>query len=71
MAPPEPELITVIVLPEFVPRHWWDRFLYNQTTNRLRQALVGRSDTVVANVPYRRETPRSASPAEPERRPGR
>jgi hypothetical protein len=55
MAPHAPDLITIVVLPEYVPRHWWDRLLYNQNANRLRQALLGRPDTVVANVPYRRE----------------
>jgi amino acid transporter len=55
MAPPEPDLITIVVLPEYVPRHWWDRLLYNQTTNRLRRALIGRADTVIVNVPYQRE----------------
>jgi amino acid transporter len=55
MVPPEPEMITIVVLPEYVARHWWERVLYNQTARRLREALVGRPDTVVANVPYRRE----------------
>jgi amino acid transporter len=55
MAPHAPDLITIVVLPEYVPRHWWDRLLYNQNANRLRQALLGRPNTVVANVPYRRE----------------
>jgi amino acid transporter len=57
MAPHAPDLITIVVLPEYVPRHWWDRLLYNQNANRLRQALLGRPGTVVANVPYRRERP--------------
>jgi hypothetical protein len=56
MAPQKEGTITIVVLPEYVPRHWWDRILYNQTANRLKRALVGRPDTVVANVPYRRET---------------
>ncbi len=30
MAPSSPETITIVVLPEYVPRHWWDRFLHNQ-----------------------------------------
>lgn len=55
MAPHAPDLITIVVLPEYVPRHWWDRFLYNQNANLLRRALLGRPDTVVAGVPYRRE----------------
>ncbi|HSH22108.1 MAG TPA: APC family permease [Candidatus Caenarcaniphilales bacterium] len=67
MAPSEPDTITVVVLPEYVPRHWWDGVLYNQNANRLRKALLGRPDTVVANVPYRRERP-VAGP-QPARRP--
>jgi amino acid transporter len=55
MAPPEPGTVTIVVLPEYVPRHWWDRLLYNQTAHRLRRALVGRPDTVVAGIPYARE----------------
>jgi amino acid transporter len=46
--------ITIVVLPEYVARHWWDRLLYNQTANRLKAALVGREHTVIADVPYRR-----------------
>jgi amino acid transporter len=57
MVPPGEDTITIVVLPEYVARHWWERLLYNQTANRLREALVGRPDTVVANVPYRREKP--------------
>ena len=53
--PPDADTITIVVLPEYVPRHWWERLLYNQTSNRLRQELLGRRHTVVANVPYRRE----------------
>jgi amino acid transporter len=45
---------TVVVLPEYVGRHWWDRFLYNQTARRLRSVLVGREHTVILDVPYRR-----------------
>jgi amino acid transporter len=46
--------ITIVVLPEYVARHWWDRMLYNQTAKRLKAALVGREHTVIADVPYRR-----------------
>jgi hypothetical protein len=53
--PPDREApITVVVLPEYVDRHWWDRILYNQTARRLKSALVGREHTVIADVPYRR-----------------
>ncbi len=46
--------ITIVVLPEYVARHWWDRVLYNQTARRLKRALLGREHTVIADVPYRR-----------------
>jgi amino acid transporter len=56
--PPDKETpITFVVIPEFVPRHWWERILYNQSTNQLRRALLGRPNTVVTNVPYRRDDP--------------
>lgn len=52
MAPTDEATITIVVLPEYVPRHVWDRILYNQTAARLKRALVGRPDTVVADVPF-------------------
>jgi amino acid transporter len=53
MAQSAEDEITIVVLPEYVPRHWWDELLYNQTAKRLKRALVGRHATVVADVPYR------------------
>jgi len=68
--PDKDQPITFVVIPEFVPRHWWERWLYNQSTNDLRRALLGRPDTVVTTVPYRREEPevfrRAADAAEPD-----
>jgi amino acid transporter len=56
--PPDKEPpVTFVVIPEFVPRRWWERLLYNQTANALRRALLGRPNTVVTTVPYRREEP--------------
>lgn len=53
--PPDKEApITIVVLPEYVARHWWDRLLYNQTAKRLKAELVGREHTVIADVPFRR-----------------
>jgi amino acid transporter len=53
--PPDKEApVTIVVLPEFVARHWWDRLLYNQSAKRLKSALIGREHTVIADVPYRR-----------------
>ncbi|HET7026873.1 MAG TPA: APC family permease [Candidatus Limnocylindrales bacterium] len=53
--PPDKEApVTIVVLPEYVARHWWERILYNQAARRLKTALLGREHTVVADVPYRR-----------------
>ncbi len=52
---PDPDAITIVVVPEFVVRHWWERVLHNRTAARLRQVLIGRPNTVVALVPYRKE----------------
>ena len=52
--PGVPAPVTIVVLPEYVARHWWDRLLYNQAARRLKAALLGREHTVIADVPYRR-----------------
>jgi hypothetical protein len=44
--------ILVVVLPEFVPRFWWDNLLHNQTALRLKAALLFRPGVVVASYPY-------------------
>ena len=60
--PPDREApTTVVVLPEYVGRHRWDRFLYNQAGRSLRAALVGREHTVVLDVPFRRPTTAGAA----------
>jgi hypothetical protein len=41
-----------VVLPEFVPSHWWEQLLHNQTALRLKAALLFHPGIVVANVPY-------------------
>jgi len=51
----DPGRLTIVLLPEHLPRHWWDRILYNQNVHRIRAALVGRKDFVVLDTPYRRE----------------
>ncbi len=53
--PPDKEApTTIVVIPEYVAKRWYDRLLYNQSARRLRAALVGREHTVIADVPYRR-----------------
>jgi amino acid transporter len=47
--------VLVVLLPEYVPRHWWERYLYNENGRRIRGALLGRENILVAEVPYRRD----------------
>jgi len=46
------EQMVTIVLPEFLPRHWWQHVLHNQTALLIKGALLFRKNTVVADVPY-------------------
>lgn len=62
----DPDTMTIVVIPEYVARHWWERVLYNQTARRLRAALLGRPGTVVTAVPYRREDPHPPGLRTPE-----
>jgi len=48
--------IVVVLLPEYVPRHWWDRYLYNDNGGRIRDGLLGKTNILIAEVPYRRES---------------
>ena len=49
------EVMTIVIVPEYVASHWWERVLYNQLSNRIRRAIIGRPHTVVTSLPYRRE----------------
>ncbi len=46
------EQMVTIVLPEFLPRRWWQHALHNQTALLVKGALLFRRNTVVADVPY-------------------
>jgi len=46
------EQMVTIVLPEFLPRRWWQHILHNQTALLVKGALLFRKNTVVADVPY-------------------
>jgi amino acid transporter len=48
------EAITVVV-PQFVPRHWWNNLLHTQAAWMLRLALLLRPDIVIIDVPYQVE----------------
>ncbi len=45
------ETIT-IVIPQFVPKHWWTNFLHMRTAETLRKALLNQENIVITEVPY-------------------
>jgi amino acid transporter len=50
-----PDDTLLVVLPEFVPRHWWENLLHNQTALRLKASLLFRSGVAVTSFPYQLE----------------
>jgi amino acid transporter len=47
-----PNDVITVILPEYVPAHWWEHLLHNQTALRIKAALLFHHGVVVANVPY-------------------
>ncbi len=47
-----PNDMLVVVLPEFVTKHWWENILHNQTALRLKAALLYRPGVSVTSFPY-------------------
>jgi amino acid transporter len=45
------ETITIVV-PQFIPKHWWNNFLHTRTAEVLRKVLLQREDIVITEVPY-------------------
>ncbi len=41
-----------VVIPEFVPSHWWAHFLHNQTALLIKAALLFKPGKVSVSVPY-------------------
>jgi amino acid transporter len=46
------DAITTIVLPEFVPRAWWQQLLHNQTALLIKGKLLFSRNVVVTSVPH-------------------
>jgi amino acid transporter len=59
----------IVVLAEFVPRHWWEALLHNQTALLLKLRLFVRRNTAVLDVPYHLDDPDPSGPE--DERPGR
>ncbi len=48
----QPHELLTIVVPQFVPGHWWENLLHNQTALLLRFALLNMQGIVIVEVPY-------------------
>ena len=47
-----PNDYVTVILPEFVPRRWWQHLLHNQRALLIKGALLFRPNTVVTSVPF-------------------
>jgi hypothetical protein len=47
-----PDTYITVVLPEFLPAHWWEHILHNQSALRLKAALLFLPNTITIDVPY-------------------
>jgi amino acid transporter len=47
-----PEAFVTIVLPEFIPARWWEKYLHGRTAARLRAAFETHPNVAVVLVPY-------------------
>jgi hypothetical protein len=71
------DTIVTVVLPELVPRHWWENLLHNQTALFFKRLLLFEPGVVVTSVPFHLSEPeveegssttalQGTDPAEPE-----
>ena len=47
-----PNEIITLVVPQFLPKHWWSNFLHMRTADTLRKALLYRKNIIITEVPY-------------------
>jgi hypothetical protein len=49
---PEVTSVVTVLLPEYIPAHWWEHVLHTQTALMLKGSLLFRPRTAVLSVPY-------------------
>lgn len=52
LASRQPNEMLTVVVPQFVPAHWWENLLHNQTALMLRFALIFKKGLVIVEIPY-------------------
>jgi amino acid transporter len=48
----QPNEVITVVVPQFVPKHWWSNLLHTQTAIQLRLVLLFKPGIIVTDVPY-------------------
>ena len=48
----QPNETITIVVPQFVPRHWWHNLVHSQAAVMLRMVLLFKPGIVITDVPY-------------------
>ncbi|HEV2126962.1 MAG TPA: hypothetical protein VGW38_29805, partial [Chloroflexota bacterium] len=49
---PEGTAVATVLLPEFIPAHWWEHLLHTHTALTIKGALLFRPRTAVTSVPF-------------------
>ena len=57
--------MVTVVLPELVPRHWWESLLHNQTALFFKRVLLFEPGVVVTSVPFHLAAPEVGDDADP------
>jgi amino acid transporter len=50
------DTVVTVVLPEFIPKHWWENLLHNQTAFYIKRLLLFEPEVVVTSVPFHLRT---------------
>jgi amino acid transporter len=61
----DPDAVCVVVLPEIISPHRWQRVLHNQRGRFIKRLLLFEDRVILASVPYRVPTGPLAAPSEP------
>jgi hypothetical protein len=48
----DPGAYITVVLPEYIPAHFWEGILHNQSSVHLKKVLRQRPNTIIISVPY-------------------
>ena len=62
--PSRGDTVVTVVLPELVPRHWWENLLHNQTALFFKRVLLFEPGVVVTSVPVPPRRSRGRAPSD-------